>query len=90
MGIKKCKGKEHLDETLKSVLKLGGEGVMLRLPRSKYENKRSTNLLKVKNFFDEEAKVIGYRAGTGRYIYFIVVLKTKVARAYGSDRVRTP
>eukprot|EP01127_Copromyxa_protea_P018819 TRINITY_DN6000_c0_g2_i1.p1 TRINITY_DN6000_c0_g2~~TRINITY_DN6000_c0_g2_i1.p1 ORF type:complete len:491 (-),score=107.29 TRINITY_DN6000_c0_g2_i1:64-1536(-) len=66
VGIKKCKGKEHLDETLKSVLKVGGEGVMLRLPRSKYEHKRSNNLLKVKKFFDEEAKVIGYRAGTGR------------------------
>lgn len=66
MGIKKCKGKEHLDATLKSVLALGGEGVMLRQPRSKYENKRSNNLLKVKNFFDEEAKVTGYRPGTGR------------------------
>lgn len=66
VGIKKCKNKEHLDATLKSVLDLGGEGVMLRLARSKYENKRSNNLLKVKNFFDEEAKVIGYRIGTGR------------------------
>eukprot|EP01126_Amoeba_proteus_P001018 TRINITY_DN10290_c0_g1_i1.p1 TRINITY_DN10290_c0_g1~~TRINITY_DN10290_c0_g1_i1.p1 ORF type:complete len:359 (-),score=108.58 TRINITY_DN10290_c0_g1_i1:157-1233(-) len=47
------------------VLKLGGEGVMLRAPRSKYEFKRSDVLLKVKNFFDEDARVIGYRPGKG-------------------------
>lgn len=39
---------------------------MLRDPESKYENRRSTSLLKVKTFHDDEATVIGYKAGTGR------------------------
>ena len=44
----------------------GAEGIMLRLPESKYEQKRSKNLLKVKKFEDAEATVVGYQAGTGR------------------------
>ena len=43
-----------------------GEGVMLKNPKSKYEHKRSQNLLKVKKFEDAEAKVIGHQKGTGR------------------------
>eukprot|EP01102_Stenamoeba_stenopodia_P003500 TRINITY_DN1356_c0_g1_i1.p1 TRINITY_DN1356_c0_g1~~TRINITY_DN1356_c0_g1_i1.p1 ORF type:complete len:349 (+),score=121.00 TRINITY_DN1356_c0_g1_i1:843-1889(+) len=39
---------------------------MLRKPGSKYCNGRSSNLLKVKQFYDEEAKVIGYKKGEGR------------------------
>ena len=39
---------------------------MLRAPRSKYVNGRTTVLLKVKTFHDEEAKVTGYRPGEGR------------------------
>ena len=32
---------------------MGGEGLMLRCPGSKYERRRSKNLLKVKTFYDE-------------------------------------
>ncbi len=39
---------------------------MLRDPESKYENRRSKTLLKVKTFYDDEAEVIGYKPGTGR------------------------
>jgi len=39
---------------------------MLRKPGSLYENKRSSTLLKVKYFHDEEAKVVGQLPGTGR------------------------
>jgi DNA ligase-1 len=39
---------------------------MLRDPDSYYENKRSRNLLKVKEFFDDEVVVIGYEMGEGR------------------------
>ncbi len=66
VGISKCKSRAHLKETLKEVLKKGGEGVMLRKPGSKYEHKRSHTLLKVKYFHDEEAKVTGKLPGTGR------------------------
>ena len=61
-----CKGKEHVKEELEKVEGLGGEGLMLREPRSMYENRRSMTLLKVKTFQDAEATVIGYEEGEGR------------------------
>lgn len=44
----------------------GGEGVMIKDPKSLYENRRSDKLLKVKKFDDAEATVIGHEKGTGR------------------------
>jgi len=40
---------------------------MLRKAASHYEGKRSSTLLKVKTFYDAEAKVIGYENGKGKY-----------------------
>jgi DNA ligase-1 len=40
---------------------------MLRAPRSFYENKRSSTLLKYKMFIDDEAVVVGHELGTGKY-----------------------
>ena len=58
---------DNLSDMLARVEKLGGEGLMLRKPQSKYEGKRSSTLLKMKSFFDDEAKVIGYATvGQGR------------------------
>ena len=66
VGQRKCNSKEHLMKTLKKVLKSGGEGLMLRKGGSKYVNGRTSVLLKVKTFHDEEAKVVGHKKGTGR------------------------
>ena len=46
---------------------LGGEGLMLRAPGSKYVGVRSATLLKVKTFHDAEAVVVGYEGGKGRH-----------------------
>ena len=62
-----CRGVDHLRSELKRVEALGGEGLMLRRPGSLYEAGRSYSLLKVKSFFDAEAKVVGHQAGTGRH-----------------------
>ncbi|GAA6058674.1 hypothetical protein JCM10212_004085 [Sporobolomyces blumeae] len=62
-----CKGLDHLLEKLKRVQALGGEGLMLRQPGSLYVGKRSRTLLKVKTFYDAEAKVVGYEPGKGKY-----------------------
>ncbi|GAA6007665.1 hypothetical protein JCM11491_003917 [Sporobolomyces phaffii] len=64
---KVCGGLDHLKEELVQVQSLGGEGLMLRQPGSVYVGKRSKTLLKVKTFYDAEAKVIGYEAGKGKY-----------------------
>jgi DNA ligase-1 len=62
-----CRDLNHLRSELARIEGLGGEGLMLREPRSKYAAGRSTTLLKVKTFHDAEATVIGHQAGEGRH-----------------------
>jgi DNA ligase-1 len=62
-----CEGVDHLREELKRVEALGGEGLMLRQPKSSYAIGRSNSLLKVKTFHDAEARVIGHAPGTGKH-----------------------
>lgn len=62
-----CRDVEHLKAELARVEALGGEGLMLREPGSRYEAGRSTTLLKVKTFHDAEARVIDHQAGAGRH-----------------------
>lgn len=62
-----CKGIKHLQGELARVESLGGEGLMLRQPRSAYEVGRSATLLKVKTFHDAEAFVLDHRPGKGKH-----------------------
>ncbi|MCI0377189.1 MAG: DNA ligase [Gemmataceae bacterium] len=62
-----CKGIDHLKEELARLEALGGEGVMLRKPGSKYESGRSATLLKVKSFHDAEARVLKHLEGAGKH-----------------------
>jgi DNA ligase-1 len=62
-----CKGHDDLVAELRRIEELGGEGLMLRRPGSRYEVGRSETLLKVKSFLDTEARIVGYQAGTGRH-----------------------
>jgi DNA ligase-1 len=62
-----CKDVGCLREELARVEALGGEGLMLREPGSKYEAGRSTTLLKVKSFKDAEAIIIGHQPGAGKH-----------------------
>ena len=50
---------------LRRLMSEGAEGLMLRHPTAEYKGGRSTDLLKVKQFFDKDAVVVGYAAGTG-------------------------
>jgi DNA ligase-1 len=63
----RCKSLDALRAELKCVEALGGEGLMLRQPGSKYVAGRSPTLLKVKTFHDAEALVVGHQAGAGRH-----------------------
>jgi DNA ligase-1 len=67
LGHELCKGIDHLRQELARIEALGGEGLMLRQPRSRYEAGRSTTLLKVKSFHDAEARVIGHLEGRGKH-----------------------
>jgi DNA ligase-1 len=63
----KCRNLKHLRKELERIEAIGGEGLMLRQPGSKYEIGRSSTLLKVKNFHDADASVIGHQAGAGKH-----------------------
>jgi DNA ligase-1 len=62
-----CAGADALRSELARIEALGGEGLMLRKPGSRYVAGRSTTLLKVKSFFDAEARVIQHLPGEGRH-----------------------
>jgi DNA ligase-1 len=62
-----CKSPAHLKQVHDEIAALGGEGVMLREPGSPYEHRRSSRLLKVKMFDDNEARITGYEAGKGKH-----------------------
>jgi DNA ligase-1 len=62
-----CEGFDHLRRELARVEGLGGEGLMLRQPRSPYVAGRSSTLLKVKTFHDTEARVVDHVAGAGKH-----------------------
>ena len=62
-----CRDLQHLKQELARVESLGGEGLMLRQPGSKYESGRSLTLLKIKTFHDAEARVVEHIAGAGRH-----------------------
>src|SRR6266478_1734495 len=63
----RCSHLDALRTELARIEALGGEGLMLRQPGSKYVAGRSTTLLKVKSFHDAEALVVGHQAGAGRH-----------------------
>lgn len=57
----------ELMQQLQSVVDHGGEGLMLHRATALYSHGRSDDLLKLKQFSDAEATVIGYRPGKGKF-----------------------
>lgn len=62
-----CTGHSHLLEELALVQALGGEGMMLRKAAAVHRGGRSADLLKVKDFKDDEAIVVKHEEGEGRH-----------------------
>jgi len=67
LAHERCDGIEHLRKELSRIESLGGEGVMVRKPGSRYVAGRSATLLKVKSFFDAEARVVRHIGGAGKH-----------------------
>jgi DNA ligase-1 len=63
----RCQGAAQLLAERDRVVRLGGEGLMLRQPESYYEAGRSPTLLKVKPYDDAEATVIAHQPGKGKF-----------------------
>lgn len=59
---------ETLNDFYASMLLRKAEGVMIRNPASMYEFRRSNNLLKLKPSISEEATVVGWQEGEGKYV----------------------
>lgn len=55
-----CTGVDQVKSEMERILKLDGEGVMIKNPESFYEQGRSKNLLKCKDSNDTEAEVVGH------------------------------
>jgi len=53
--------KQHADHVAN-----GYEGIMLRNPHGLYKHSRSADLLKYKEFFDDEYEVVGFKEGEGQ------------------------
>jgi DNA ligase-1 len=64
---RRCLGLDDLRVELARLEALGGEGLILRRPGSRYEAGRSATLLKVKTFHDAEARVLAHQEGSGRH-----------------------
>lgn len=59
--------KKELEKALKEVVNLGGEGLVVRKNSAPYESFRTKNALKLKNYEDNECKVIAHNAGKGKF-----------------------
>lgn len=57
----------ELMQTFEKIIEEGGEGLMLHKKSAFYKKGRSNNLLKLKQYLDAEATVLGYKAGKGKY-----------------------
>lgn len=76
---KKAATQELLFEQLEHITSAGGEGLMLHLGSSLYRGKRSNDLIKLKQFEDAEALVIGHIGGKGKYQGLMGALRVELA-----------
>lgn len=69
-----------LETRLNAVVAMGGEGLMLHRADARYRAGRSDGLLKYKRSDDDEARVVGYRPGKGKYAGMVGALLVEDAR----------
>ena len=66
-----------LSEHLQALVEKGAEGLMLHLATATHRASRSDALLKLKPYFDDEAKVIAHLPGQGKYTGMLGALRVK-------------
>ena len=64
---KKITSIKRMEDYYKTIIKAGGEGIMLKHPLSLYKGGRSSDMLKYKPSFDREAVIVDYKPGKGKY-----------------------
>ena len=86
-----CKNKEHLDLYLKELINKKAEGIMLKNPNKDYFSGRSSDILKVKKFYDDEGLVIGQNYENKKFKSLQIELENRVIFNLGggfSDKQR--
>ena len=63
----KVKSEDHMTKMYDKVIQNGGEGIMIKQGESMYTDGRSSLMLKLKPAFDEEAVIVDYTEGKGKY-----------------------
>lgn len=76
---KRIMDKQQVFDLLDAVTRNGGEGVMLRHAHMRYIPGRNASLIKLKTTQDGEARVVGYRLGTGKYRGMVGSLHVEIA-----------
>ncbi|MCK7459419.1 DNA ligase [Idiomarina aminovorans] len=66
-----------LSEHLQAVVEHGAEGLMLHLAKATHQTGRSSSLLKLKPYFDDEAVVISHLPGKGKYTDMLGALRVR-------------
>jgi len=66
-----------LSEHLQTLVENGAEGLMLHLATARHQSSRSDSLLKLKPYFDDEAEVIEYLPGRGKYTGMLGALRVR-------------
>ena len=64
---KKITSIRMMEKFYEDIISKGGEGIMIKHPECKYENGRSSYMLKYKPAFDREAIIIDFNPGQGKY-----------------------
>lgn len=70
----KLNSKLQVEQFLNELVAQGGEGLMLNRENALYQSARTDALLKLKPSWDDEAKVIGYTEGKGKYLGMVGAL----------------
>jgi DNA ligase-1 len=65
VSTKGCESIDELDTQFSILVSQGYEGQMIRNPYSKYQQKRTKDLLKRKTFMDAEYRIVGFKEGKG-------------------------
>ncbi len=78
----------QLQTELQRIEQLGGEGLIVRNPEAVYSTGRSSDILKVKNFFDMEAVVVQHLPGKGKYLGELGSLLVELPEKYQKLRFK--
>lgn len=87
----KCKNQAHLESYLEKLVAKKAEGIMIKNPNRDYFHGRSSDILKVKKFYDDEGLVIAHNYENKKFKSLVIELRNKVRFNLGggfSDKQR--